>query len=173
METAIICLTSIALVIIGTVTIIANCFYSAITVSDSWKEMEQQAGNIRRTEIIAVPPENYGGGDIHLVVRNEGQTKLDDFPHWDVIAQYQDGGIYYITYTLDYPPGSNEWTVEEIYMSDNSSEVFDPNILNPEEKMKTVINLDPEIGEGKTGRVTVSTPNGVTSQCLVTRPLPP
>lgn len=173
MESALISLVSIALIIIATVTMTMSSFFSASTVADSWKQMEQQAGSIRRTKIVAVPPENYAGGSVNLTVRNEGQTNLDNFPHWDVIAQYQAGGIYYIAYTADYPPGSNEWAVEGIYQSDNSTEVFDPNILNPGEKMKVVVNLDPEIDEGETGRITASTPNGVTSQCLVTRPLPP
>ena len=169
MESALISLVSIALVIIATVTMTMTSFHSVSTVADSWKEMEQQAGSIRRTEIVAVPPEDYSGGSVNLTVRNEGQTNLDNFSHWDVIAQYQAGGTYYIAYTADYPPGSNQWTVEGIYLSDNVTEIFDPNILNPGEQMKAVINLDPEIGEGETGRITVSTPNGVTSQCLVTR----
>lgn len=173
MESALISLVSIALIIIGTVTVTMSAFHSASTVSDSWKQMEQQASSIRRTEIVAVPPGNYGGGAIDLMVRNEGQTNLDQFPHWDVIAQYQAGDAYYIVYTAGYPPGSDEWTVEGIYLSDNSTEVFDLNILNPGEKMKVVVSLDPEIGEGETAKMTVSTPNGVTSQCLVTRPLPP
>jgi len=172
METALISLISVALVIIAAVTMAMSSFHSINTVTDSWKQMEQQAGDIRRTEIMAVPPESYGGGNINLMVQNEGQTDLGDFSHWDVIAQYQAGGTYYIVYTTDNPPGNDRWTVGGIYLSDNItiSEVFDPDILNPGETMKAVINLDPEIGAGETGRITVSTPNGVTSQCLITRP---
>ena len=130
----------------------------------------QQAGDIRRTEIAATLSGNYTGGNINLMVENAGQTNLADFAHWDVIAQYQAGDAYYIAY-MDYPPGKDKWAVEGIYLSDNISitEVFDPDILNPGEAMKMVINLETEIGEGDTGRITASTPNGVTSQCLVTR----
>ena len=171
METALISIVSVALVIIATVTMMMSAFHSVSTVTDSWKLMEQQAENIRRTEIMAVPPEGYSGGNINLMPRNEGQTDLDNFPGWDVIAEQQAGSTYYIAYTDNATPGSNEWTVEGIYLSDNTTmtEVFDPNILNPGETMKAVINLDPEIGIGETGRITASTPNGITSQCLVTR----
>lgn len=172
METALISLVSVALVIISVVTMTMSSFHSASAVIDSWKQMAQQADSIRRTEIMAVPPGDYGGGAIDLMVRNEGQTNLAQFSHWDVIAQYQIGGTYYIAYTDNITLGSNEWRVEGIYLSDNITitEVFDPNILNPAETMKVVINLDPDIGAGKTGKIIVSTPNGVTSQCLVTRP---
>ncbi len=173
METALISLVCISFVIIGTMTMMMTSLHSASMFADSWKQMEQQAGDIRRTEIVTVPPEDYGGGDINLTVNNEGQTNLDNFLHWDVIAQYQYGGTNYITYTDSPSPGSNEWTVEGVYLPDASPEVFDHDILNPGEQMTVVINLNPEIGEGHTGRITVSTPNGVTSQCLVSRPLPP
>jgi hypothetical protein len=144
-------------------------FQSSSMISDSWKQMEQQAGSIRRTEIAAVPPETYQGGNINLTVRNDGQTNLADFPYWDVIAQRQGMAAYYIDYTENASPGNNKWTVQGIYLSDNTTEVFDPNILNPGEKMIVVVNLNPEIVQETTGRVAISTPNGVTSQCLVTR----
>jgi len=125
--------------------------------------MEEQAGSIRRTE-IAVVSGNYTGGDIYLTVNNEGQTNLAEFAKWDVIAQYE-GTSRYIDYTTDNPPGNNRWTVEGIYLPDGDPEVLDPNILNPGEKMQVVVDLDPEIINY--GRITLSTPNGVTSEYLV------
>ncbi len=171
MESALISMVAVALVIIATVTMMMSSFQSASTLVDAWRQMEQQASSIRQTEIVAVPPEDYSGGTADLTVQNRGQANLASFSRWDVIAQYQDRSAFYITYTTEAIPGSNEWTVEGIYLSDNLSiaEVFDPDILNPGETMKAVINLDPDIGAGQTGRITVSTPNGVTSQCLVTR----
>lgn len=171
METALISIVSIAIIVIGMIIMMMSAFQSATTVADSWKQMEQHASSIRRTEIAAVHSDNYSGGAINLMVANKGQTSLANFSRWDVIAQRQGSGAKYIAYTDNTTPGSNEWSVEGIYLSDNTSitEVFDPNILNPGETMKMVIKLNPEIGEGETGRITVSTPNGVTSQCLVTR----
>jgi len=105
----------------------------------------------------------------YLKVVNQGETSLAQFAKWDVIVEYQDGTTNYIDYTTDGSPGSNEWTVEGIYLLNNSREVFDPDILNPEEQMKLLINIDPGIGAREAIRLTISTPHGVTSQCLVMR----
>uniref|UniRef100_A0A6H1Z7G8 Flagellin n=1 Tax=viral metagenome TaxID=1070528 RepID=A0A6H1Z7G8_9ZZZZ len=171
METALISLVCIAMVIIGTVTLCMSAFQGAISVTDSVKAMETEAGIIRRTGIAAVPPAQYSGGNIELMVRNEGQTNLSQFSRWDVIAQYLDDSavkhVDYVEYTAGNPPGPNQWTVEGIYLLSGDPEAFDPNILDPWEQMKIVINLDP--GIGTYGRITVSTPNGVTSECPVSR----
>ncbi len=171
MESTLISVVSLALIIIGSVTMALSSLISASTVSDSWKDMEELSSEIRKTEIEATLSGNYTGGNINLMVANEGQTNLASFSKWDVIARYQNGNTEYIAYTATYPPGNDRWTVEGIYLSDNTSnaEVFDPNILNPDETMKVIIDLDPVISQGNTGRITISTPNGVTSQCLVTR----
>jgi len=147
-------------------------FQSATGLAHSWEQMEQQAGSIRLTEINVVPPENYNGGLIDLTVLNAGHTNLDDLAGWDVIAQYESGSPSYIAYSESYPPGNNEWSVNGIYITGNGPESFDLNILNPGEEMNMVINLKPEIDEGETARITVTTPNGVTSTCYVIRPVP-
>jgi len=172
METILVSLVTIGLIIVSTLTMLTSSFQVATRLSDSWKEMETNASGITRTFIGAAPSSNYTGGNIVLTVQNEGATDLEDFPSWDVIATYQEGGVEYLVYTTDYPPGSNEWAVEGIYLPDGRSEVFDAGILNPGEEMKTELNLNPEISENETARITISTPNGVTSQCLITR-LPP
>lgn len=171
METALISIVSIAIIIISVATMTLSAFQSTNTVVDSWKQMEQQASSIRQTEIALALSGNYTGGDINLMAANQGQTDLADFSHWDVIAQRQNTAAAYIVYTENATPGNNEWTVSGIYLSNNTTiaEVFDPNILNPGETMKVIINLNPEIVQGETGRITMSAPNGVTSECLVTR----
>ncbi len=171
METVLISLVSIALVIVGTVTMTLNAFISAAKIADSVREMETIAAEMRRTEIAVSPPASYSGGLIDLTISNDGQTDLGAMSDWDVIAQYQTGAAVYLVYSSSHPPGSDQWAVEGLYLSDNLSisEVFDNNILNPGETMKMSVNLSPEIGLGETGRITVSTPNGVTAQSLVTR----
>ena len=171
METVLISLVSIALVIVGTVTMTLSAFTSAAEIADSVREMELVAADMRRTEIACSPPASYSGGLIDLTVSNDGQTDLGTMSRWDVIAEYQTGGAVYLAYSSSYPPGNDQWAVEGLYLSDNLSvsEVFDNNILNPGETMKMSVSLSPEIGPGETGRIAVSTPNGVTSQCLVTR----
>ena len=169
METALISIVAIALIIVSTVTMTMGMFQSATGLAHSWQQMEQQAGSIRRTEISVVPPQNYKGGLIDLTVLNEGHTNLDDFPNWDVIAQYEYSSLSYIAYSESYPPGYNEWTVNGIYITGNGPELFDPDILDPGEEMTLVINLQPEIENNETARITVTTPNGVTSTCYVIR----
>ena len=167
METALISIVSIALVIISTVTMTMGLFQSATGLAQSWQQMEQQAGNIRQTEISVVPPEEHKGGLIDLIVLNVGQTNLDDFPSWDVIAQHEGSNLEYIAYSENYPPGYNEWTVNGINITGNGPESFDTGILNPGEEMTLVINLWPEIEKDEIARITITTPNGVISNCYV------
>jgi flagellar protein FlaF len=170
METALISIVAIALVIVSTVTMTMGLFQSATGLADSWHQIEQQAASVRQTEINLVPPDNYSGGPINLVVLNTGQANLGDFPSWDVIVQYQ--GNDYITYSESYPPADNRWTINGIYITGNGSERFDPGILNPGEEINMVINLQPEIGTEEAARISVTTPNGVTATCYVIRPIP-
>lgn len=169
METVMVSLVSTALVIISAVTMIMSIFSSTNAMADSWKQMELQASEIRQTEITAIAPNDYAGGLINLTIRNDGQANIDDFPSWDIIAQRQNGNGGYIVYTDNTTPGSNQWTVSGIYLSDNSSEIFDPDILNPGEQMQLLINLNPAISVNETARITAATPNGVKAQCMLTR----
>jgi len=171
MGTALMTLVFTSMMIIGMVTLSMSALQGATTVTDSLKAMEANDGIIRRTDIAAVPPAHYSGGNIELIIMNEGQTDLSQFSRWDVIAQYPDDGEVrppvYVEYTASNPPGSNQWTFEGLYLLNSDPEVFNPDILDPWEQMKIVINLDREIDTY--GRITVSTPNGVTSQCSVSR----
>lgn len=167
MENALVSAFCVAIILIAVLTLIMVSINAATTVSESLKDMEEQSASIRLTDIVAALSGNYTGGEIYLMVNNEGQTRLAEFARWDVVAQYQDGTAKYIDYTTDNPPGNNRWTVEGVYLSDGNPEVIDPNILNPKEKMKVVVDLEPEIVN--VGRITLSTPNGVTSECLVIR----
>lgn len=172
MESLLISLVSVALIIITMVTMTMNVFSAAVTVTDSWSKMEQSVEEIRRTSIIVTPLDNYIGGNIILLVGNNGQTDLGDFSKWDIMAEYQTGKVQYLDYTADAIPAENQWSLQGIYMTSNISvrEVFDYNILNPWETAVLTINLSPEIEAGTYGRVTVSTVNGVTSQCIFSRP---
>lgn len=172
METALVTLICVAIIIVGTVTTMMTSVQSATTLSESLNEMEKQAADIRRTEIDAIDNADVGNDDIYITVVNDGQTNLAQFPKWDVIAQYESSGTDYTTY-LEYTtyvdPGDNQWTVDGIYLPDNNPEVMDPNILNPGEKVVLRIGLNPLMDSTTYGRMTISTPNGVTSQSLLYR----
>jgi len=172
METALITLICVAIIIVGTVTTMMTSVQSAASLSESLKEMEGQAADIRRTEIDAIDNVDVGDDDIDITVINDGHTDLAQFPKWDVIARYENSGSDYSTfleYTTDVDPGDNQWTVVGIYMPDDTPEVMDPNILNPGEKVVLRIGLNPLMDSTTYGRMTISTPNGVTSQALLYR----
>jgi hypothetical protein len=171
MESLLISLVSIALTVIATITITMTVLTSAVTMTDSWSKMEQSVEEIRRTSIAITPPADYYGGNITLAVANDGQTNLADFSSWDIIAEYPNGDAQYLTYTTNATPAANQWVLQGIYMSGNTTapEVFDLNILNPCETAMLKLNLTPQIGSQNYGRITVSTPNGVSSQTIVYR----
>lgn len=169
MENVLISLISLALIVVSTVTVTFSMFKSANEMASAWKAMEQQSSTIERTQIAAVAPSIYQGGIIDLTVQNDGQVDLLDYEDWDVIIQYQSGGATYLTYETGSSPAAGEWTMSGIYVSGGSPEVFDPGILNPGEYMILSINPDQAISSAEMVKLTVSTPNGVTAQCYVTR----
>lgn len=172
METALVSLICVAVLLIGTVTTVFTAFKAATEVSDSLKTMEEQAADIRRTDIDASI--SAYSSPIVVSVTNNGQTDLSQFTSWDIIAEYTQSGTSYVTY-LTYvagggTPGNNQWTLEGIYQPDGSNEVYDPGILNPQEQARIKITLSPTLARHITVRFTISTENGVTAQCQVTRP---
>lgn len=171
MESLFVSLISVALVIVATVTMTMSLFTSTVNVTDSWRKIEARSELMLHTSIQTNPPASYNGGAIQLMVANNGEVNLANFDKWDVIVEYQSGQINYLSHTANPVSGTNEWTVAGIYLSTNTSmpEVFDIGILNSWETAKIVLNVDPEIGPGESARITVSTDNGVTSQCIVTR----
>ncbi len=164
-------LVSMAMVILSTVIMTVSTFHSANKIADAWRTMEQISGSVARTEISAVPPEIYQGGPLEIVVENKGHTNLSDFPSWDVIVQYQSGASRYLAYA-QYPPAPDQWAIKEIHVAGGQPEVFDLGILDPAELMTVSLNLAPGIAEGEMAKITISTSNGVTSQCFVARVSP-
>ena len=176
MENAIIAVISIAIILGGTLSLMLASIPSIDTLSTSWKEMTQQVGDMRRTEIAT---DNYtvsdAGARVDLTIRNDGEVSLGDFDSWDVIIKhYSDNGSYsvaWLPYTSSNPPGNNEWTVDGIYFN-GSAETIEPNILNPGEDAKILMQLNPSVGENTTNCVTISTPNGVDSRVIFQRGVP-
>lgn len=169
MDTIIVSVFAIALIIVSTLTVTVSTLQSANVLADAWRDMETQSIMSIQTEIRALAPARYEGGLIKLSVENKGSTDLYDYPGWDVIIQFQSGSASYLDHTANYPPGPGQWVFRGISMPDGSPELFDPNILNPGEVMDVVINPDTEMEIGETVRIVVSTPNGTTAQCFVTR----
>jgi hypothetical protein len=169
MESALVSLFSVALLIITTITMMITSMQSAANISDAWQNINTQMEETLQTAIDVNQATPYHGGAIELKVLNIGQKVLTSFDKWDTIVEYADGSTVYITYKESGTLGNNEWTTAGIFMTNSGlEEIFDPGILNPEEELIILINTYPQISLGETVRVTVSTPGGITSQCLVT-----
>lgn len=164
MDTILVAVVIMALVIISGLIITVSVFQSANDLADSWKDMEAQSVSIKETAISATG--NYSGG-LTIEIQNEGSTNLYDYDNWDFIIQRQSGDASHLSYSGTYPPGSGNWAIEGIYIDGGTPEVFDPDILNPGEVM--AVSANQGIDDGETVRLIISTPNGVTSQCFVTR----
>jgi hypothetical protein len=169
MDTILVAVIILVLIVVCALPMTVSVFQSANNLTDAWQSMQTQSISVSETAISATVTGNYTGGLIDVAVQNEGRTNLYDYAKWDVIIQYQSGDAFHLSYAETYPPGSGEWAMEGISMADGSPEVFDPNILNPEEVMAVAINPEIELAIGETARIVISTPNGVTSQCFVTR----
>ena len=169
MDTILVAVVVLVLVIMSILTMTVSVFHSANSLGDAWQSMQAQSISVSETAISAMVTGNYTGGLIDVAVQNEGRTNLYDYAGWDIIIQYQSGDAFHLSYAETYPPESGKWAIEGIFMTDGSPEVFDPNILDPSEVMNVTINPEMEIGIGETARIVISTPNGVTSQCFVTR----
>lgn len=170
MESALVSLFSVALLIITTITMMITSMQSAANISDAWQNINAQMEETLQTSVDVKLPVDYYGGNLLLQVLNTGQKALTSFKEWDIIIEYEDGSSNYINYTELETPDYNEWTINGIYITSSGvEEAFDPEILNAEEHMVININMYPQISLGETVRVTVSTPGGVTSQCLITQ----
>jgi hypothetical protein len=165
METAIVSLICIALVVFGGMTMSQGFLTSVDTSTAGLEEIGQRDETIMRTDLSPVSTSLPAANILEVTLENKGQTKLADFNKWDVIVQYYDDtGAYYTKWlphaeeTLD----DNQWEVSWIQL-DGDAEIFEPNVLNPEEQLKIRAQLNPPVGTGTTNMVVVATPSGITA----------
>jgi hypothetical protein len=172
MENAVVALISIAIILGGTMTLMLSAIPIVDTLSTSWKQMTQQAEEIRRMDIAADSYSVSGDGvQVEITVRNDGKVSLCDFGSWDVIVKYYNNDHSYLKwlpYTSSNPPEDNKWTMNGIYFN-GSAETIEPNILNPGEDMKILMQLNPVVSENTTNWVTISTPSGISAQLIFQR----
>ncbi len=175
MGNVIVSLICIAIMLTGMMVMTQSSFSSVDVVSESWKQMEERAGEIARTKITPLTAETQGAGaNVEIALRNEGEMKLADFARWDVIIHYYratgDHLIKWLPYTEADPPGDNEWTVTGIFMDAATSdpEVFEPGIFNPGEEMVIQIKVSPPVGPATTNWASITTPNGITASIIFT-----
>jgi hypothetical protein len=135
------------------------------TSTTGLEEVGQRDETIMRTELTPFLASQPSADTLEVTLENSGQTKLADFDKWDIIVQYYDDtGTYHIKW-LPYTEetlGNNQWEVVEIQL-DGEAEVFEPNVLNPEEQVRIRALLSPAVGAGTTNMVVVATPAGITA----------
>ncbi len=169
MENAIVAVISTMLIIISSLMMTMSTLQSTSQMASAWQSMNATFGDMLSTSISAEGYGDYNGDTMWIKVTNDGQCNLYDFDKWDVIAQYDDGTSIYLTYLESGIVEANEWTVEGIYTAMDYSDIFDPGILNPEEYMLLQVDMTPKINMNESARITISTPAGITDQCIVTR----
>ena len=177
METALISIICIALMVFGGMAMSQGFMTSVDASTAGLSEIGQMTETTMRTEltpisavITAVP----GTDPLNIVLENTGQTKIADFDRWDVIVQYYSGGggstynVRWLPYDDTPPIPNNQWTVSWISL-DGEDETFEPNILNPGERITISAYIFPAVTVGTTNMVTISTPVGVTCSTYFTR----
>ncbi len=166
MEIAVVVIVCIALILFGGMAMAQGFLTAADEAALSVEEITVTRGEIMRTGLSLSSARQVGAGTIEVILSNSGQMKLASFSKWDIIVQYYDADHAYYTKWLRYTegtPSDNEWHKIGIYSDagDETAEVFEPGILNPEEEMKIEANLDPPPRVGTTVDTIISTPNGV------------
>ncbi len=134
---------------------------SADSLRASWSEAERIVdSNIEPTSASST------GTDVDVVISNSGRLKYAEptLSEWVVIVRYDDGGgtshIEYLSYAETLSTGS--WTVQQIYLDQSTltTEVYEPDVLNPNEEMVVRARLANTPGAATVNQITVSPPEG-------------
>lgn len=171
MENAIITILCIGMLIFAAQSISESALSTSNQSVNAWKQMEDTARDLSRTHVRGISASTADGVAVDAVVRNDGETKLEDYDEWDVILEYDDASdnLYVARFTYNSgTPGSlsdNEWAVEGVYRdaATATAEQWDPWILNPDEEIKISLKVNPAIRSGSPCLLGISTPNGATA----------
>ena len=168
MEASIPALFVAAILLMSTVVLARSGYTSFDTLSQSWKGMEDRAGEQVRTRLSVTDTQVDGtGANVTVILSNDGHSTIGDFERMDVVVQYTSESSTYYMRWIPYTPGdleSNTWTVQSI-----SNDVFEPGLFNPGEELTMVIRLNPVVGLSTTNWVIISTELGVSLSAYFTR----
>lgn len=133
------------LVVAGTLTMGANNLIETSHkgyISTSQTTLERLHTNIEIQNI------SYDGGakHIHLTVANKGETKLNDFEHWDVLVVKNEHTSY---------------LSKDEYDISFTEDILNPGIFDPHENI--TMELLTEFNSGENVFVKICTENGITS----------
>ena len=170
MANAIIGAIVVAMILLGSATLIGTSLGVAGDLSLTWDEVLKRKGDKSRTELTLITADISGSGtNIDVSIRNSGQSALVDFTSWDAVIRYYDTAnnsglnIKWLEYATSSPPSANQWEVEGIYADAETkdAEIFEPNIFNPGEEMIVRVNITPAIPVNTDNVVTIGAENGI------------
>ena len=175
METIIVAILSIALMVVGGMTMSRGFISTAESASAGIKQLQANNAQILRTDLAVENGSLSTSGDvITFMIKNTGQTKLYDYTKWDFIVQYTDayGQAYsmWLPYSVN-GLSANVWSIGGLYIdvAQNLTEQFDPGILDPSEEMVLSAQLSPPAGDTSAVQVTLSTSNGIQVSTILKR----
>lgn len=174
METVVAALIVLTLLLFGGLMLAQQHLLSQESMILTWQTMEARLETRAQTDLATVGAETRSSGAvIEMTLRNDGQTKLADFEHWDLIVEYQSATgthIEWLPYTAG-APTNNEWSVSGIYVDAAAltPEAYDPDILNPGEEMVLRARVLPVVQAGSVNRVMVRSTNGIGATAIFTR----
>jgi len=164
METAITALLVIGVMILAILGISDRALSAQAAITEASRGIQEREGERIRTVLMPTQAVVNETGDVlQVTVKNSGSTLLADFERWDVIVEYADGVTEQVQW-IPYGSDVNQWSAE-IYQDAEvgTPEVFDPNLLNPGEDLLLNVVLSPAIAPDSTNRITVVTPNGIST----------
>jgi hypothetical protein len=145
-------------------------------LADSCRDMKERTGDIARTAFVTTTSVSISGGGANTQVRlvNEGQTRLRDYPDWDVILIYDviltDQLLGHppriaqrLTFAgIDTSPGVNQWDIT-IYRAatGTQAELIEPGIVNFGEGFRIRTQVSPRIDDTGNNTMTIGVANGV------------
>ena len=98
METAIVSIVCIALMFVGGMTMSQNYLSSVDSTSQQFQHVLSRDQDILKTSLTPLSANVTGENTIYISVRNNGQAKLADWEHWDVIVQYYNGALMHASW---------------------------------------------------------------------------
>ena len=173
MESVLTAAISLFVLIYGVLTLSYASLDAQDNMQEAWREMETRLDDQARTRLTLVDVQVADGGSaVRVTLRNDGDTKLFDYEHWDAILHYYDGSAQYYVDWLPYRDSttvtSNQWTVSGIYVDAELGipEAYEQGILNPGEEVVLQVNPSPAVGADTTNLLVFSTDNGARSTVM-------
>ncbi len=164
MATLVVSIICIVLIVTGGVMLTQGILSSADTTAVNVVDICKREGEFTRTDITALRAEYLAWPDLlRITVENTGQVKLGNFDDWDVFITYRDAEELWHSSWLPRAESlieNNEWQLSGIGY-EGPVDFFEPGIMNPGEQAVLLANPDPDPQMNTTGRIAITSPNGV------------